>query len=247
MTMSAAAFVSDLHLCPTRPAATRTFLAFLEALPKQADTLYILGDLFDYWAGDDDLGEPFNASVAAAMARLAQQGTQIVLLAGNRDFLLGPGFAGASAATVVSEPYLATVCGKPTLMLHGDSLCTNDQTYQDFCREVRSTAWREAFLARPLAERHSEIETMRARSEEQKRAKPAAIMDVANDAVDAMLRQYGYPRLVHGHTHRSGRHEHVVDGHSCERWVLGEWYEAGNYLLCDASQCRLLPWPPQGK
>ena len=242
--MPAALFVSDLHLCPTRPGVTGIFFDFLNSVPSRGDTLYILGDLFDYWAGDDDLGEPFNASVAAALARLAGRGINTVLLAGNRDFLLGPEFASASALQLVSEPYLAEVCGKPTLMLHGDSLCTNDQTYQDFCREVRSLAWRQNFLARPLAERHSEIESMRQRSEEQKRHKPAAIMDVAQDAVGALLRQHDYPRLVHGHTHRTGQQQHVVDGHSCERWILGEWYEAGNYLRCDGDGDRLLPWPP---
>ena len=241
--MSAALFVSDLHLCPTRPEVTALFLDFLEVVPASGDTLYILGDLFDYWAGDDDLGDPFNASVAAELTRLAKRGTKVCLLAGNRDFLLGPEFAGASATQVVDEPYLATVCGQPTLMLHGDSLCTNDKTYQEFCREVRSVAWRQDFLARPLAERHSEIEAMRVRSEEQKRKKPAAIMDVAGDAVDALLRLYDYPRLVHGHTHRTGQHLHMVDGHACQRWVLGEWYEAGNYLRCDAQGCSLLPWP----
>jgi len=241
--VAAALFVSDLHLCPTRPGTTRLFLDFLDALPGQAESLYILGDLFEYWAGDDDLGDPFNASVAAAIKRLVGRGVQTCLLAGNRDFLLGPEFAIASAAQVVGEPHLASICGKPTLLLHGDSLCTNDQTYQEFCREVRSTAWREAFLARPLAERHNEIEAMRTRSEEQKRLKPAAIMDVAVDAVDALLRQYAYPRLIHGHTHRTGQYQRAVDGHLCEHWVLGDWYESGNYLRCDESGCRLMPWP----
>ena len=241
--MSAAIFVSDLHLCPTRPATTRLFFDFLDALPGQGESLYILGDLFDYWAGDDDLDEPFNASVAAALRKLSGRGVHPYLLAGNRDFLLGPEFAKASAAPVLSEPHLANICGQATLMLHGDSLCTNDQTYQAFCREVRSEAWRLAFLARPLADRHDEIEAMRVRSEEQKRMKPAAIMDVASDAIDALLRQYAYPRLIHGHTHRTGLHEHTVDDRRCERWVLGDWYDSGSYLRCDESGCRLMPWP----
>ena len=241
--MSAAIFVSDLHLCPTRPVTTRLFLDFLDAVPGQAESLCILGDLFNYWAGDDDLDDPFNGTVASALRKLAGRGVQVSLLAGNRDFLLGPGFAVASATQVLGEPYLTSVCGTPTLLLHGDSLCTNDRTYQDFCREVRSVAWRETFLARPLAERHAEIEAMRVRSEEQKSLKPAAVMDVANDAVDSLLRQYAYPRLIHGHTHRTGLHEHIVDGRRCERWVLGDWYETGSYLRCDESGCSFMPWP----
>ena len=241
--MAAALFVSDLHLCPTRPAATRLFLDLLAALPAQGGPLYILGDLFEYWAGDDDLDEPFNASVAAGIKRLVARCVEVVVLAGNRDFLLGDGFAAASSARLLDEPQLISVGGQATLLLHGDSLCTNDHAYQEFCREVRSEAWRSAFLARPLAERHAEIESMRARSEEQKRIKPAAIMDVASDAVDALLRRYDYPRLIHGHTHRVGRSEHLVDGHRCERWVLGDWYGPASYLRCDGATCQFLPWP----
>ena len=241
--MAAALLVSDLHLCPTRPATTRVFADFLAAVPAQASALYILGDLFEYWAGDDDLADPFNSAVARELAQLAGRGVRVFVLAGNRDFLLGPDFARASGVTLCAEPYLADLCGTPTLLLHGDSLCTNDRAYQDFCREVRSETWRQAFLARPLAERHAEIEAMRRRSEEQKRSKPAAIMDVAADAVADLLRAHGYPRLVHGHTHRSSQHEQIVDDKRCERWVLADWHDSGNYLRCDASGCTLQPWP----
>lgn len=241
--MSATLFVSDLHLCPTRPAATRLFLDLLEAIPAQETSLYILGDLFEYWAGDDDLAEPFNASVAGGLKRLVARGVEVFFLAGNRDFLLGPGFAAASSVQLLEEPKLITIGGQPTLLLHGDALCTNDHAYQEFCRVVRSPAWRASFLARPLAERHSEIAAMRAKSEAHKSVKAAAIMDVAGDAVEALLRAHGYPRLIHGHTHRSGRSEHRVDGHLCERWVLGDWYGGGGYLRCDESGCRLIPLP----
>ncbi len=241
--MAAALFVSDLHLCPTRPAATELFFDLLATIPGQAEALYILGDLFEYWAGDDDLDDPFNASIADALNKLSARGVKTYFLAGNRDFLIGPEFSRASAVELLAEPHLGDIGGRPTLILHGDSLCTNDLAYQEFCREVRSTAWRSSFLARPLAQRHNEIEALRVRSEEQKRLKPAAIMDVAADAVSALLRHYDYPRLIHGHTHRPGMQEHLVDGHRCERWVLGDWYGGASYLRCDESGCHALPWP----
>ena len=238
--------VSDLHLCPTRPGSTQLFLSFLQRVASQAEALYILGDLFEYWAGDDDLGEPFNASIAAALAALTASGTRVFVLAGNRDFLLGPEFEQASGTTILPEPQFTTIAATPALLLHGDSLCTNDKTYQAFCREVRSVDWRRAFLARPLAERHAEIEAMRVRSEEQKRSKPAAVMDVAEDAVAEMLRGHGYPPLmVHGHTHRPGQQQYVIDGHHCTRWTLGDWHHSGSYLCCNETGCRALPWPAQ--
>lgn len=231
-------FISDLHLCSGRPEINRCFFDFLEREAVGARALYILGDLFEYWAGDDDLGDPFNATVVAALARLAAGGVPVYLMHGNRDFVIGEAFAGASGVTLLPDPTLLNLYGQPTLAMHGDTLCTLDQSYQAFRREARSAAWIGNLLQRPLAERKAAIETLRRQSEQEKRAKPEEIMDVAAAEVEAVLRRYGYPRLIHGHTHRPAHHVHLVDGHACERWVLADWYQAGSYLACDESGCR---------
>ncbi len=230
-------FVSDLHLCPTRPAIAGLFLDFLANEARRADDLYILGDLFEYWAGDDDLADPFSARICAALRTCAET-VPIRFIAGNRDFLIGRDFARASGVMLLEEPHLADLAGTPTLLMHGDTLCSDDTAYQNFRALVRTPAWRDDFLAKPLAERKAQIETLRQRSELEKQIKSAAIMDVNADTVAATLRKHGYPRLIHGHTHRQGSHMHRVDGHACARWVLGDWHDHGNYLACDADGCR---------
>ncbi len=236
-------FISDLHLCASRPQINRIFFHFLEREARSAEALYILGDLFEYWAGDDDLPDPFNASVAAALARLAGSGVPVYLMHGNRDFIIGEAFARASGVTLLPDPASLSLYGQPVLLIHGDTLCTLDEEYQVFRREARSAIWMRDLLGKPLAERKAAIEALRRRSELEKRSKPAEIMDVAPAEVEATLRRHGYPRLIHGHTHRPARHVHAIDGHACERWVLADWYKAGSYLACDASGCRAVHLP----
>jgi len=231
-------FISDLHLCSGRPQIDRTFFGFLEREARSASALYILGDLFEYWAGDDDLDDPFNASVVAALARLTASGVPVYLMHGNRDFVIGEAFARASGVSLLPDPVLLNLYGQSVLLTHGDTLCTLDREYQAFRREARSETWIRGMLQKPLAERKAAIEGLRRQSEQEKRSKPAEIMDVAAAEVEAMLRRHGYPRLIHGHTHRPARHLHTVDGHLCERWVLADWYQAGSYLACDESGCR---------
>ena len=231
-------FISDLHLCAGRPQSNRSFFGFLEREARRARSLYILGDLFEYWVGDDDLGDPFNATVIAALARLAGDGVPTYLMHGNRDFVIGDAFAHASKVTLLPDPTLLDLYGQQTLLMHGDTLCTLDDDYQAFRREARSEIWIRNLLRQPLAERKAAIEALRRKSEQEKRGKPAEIMDVAPAEVETVLRRYGYPRLIHGHTHRPARHVHTVDGHVCERWVLADWYQAGSYLACDESGCR---------
>ena len=231
-------FISDLHLCSGRPRSNRSFFDFLEREARSARALYILGDLFEYWAGDDDLGDPFNATVVAALARLVASGVPTYLMHGNRDFVIGNAFARASGVTLLPDPTLFDLDGQAVLLMHGDTLCTLDLEYQAFRREARSQTWISALLHQPLAERKAAVEALRRRSEQEKRGKPAEIMDVAPAEVEAVLRRHGYPRLIHGHTHRPARHVHLVDGRACERWVLADWYQGGSYLACDASGCR---------
>lgn len=231
-------FISDLHLCAGRPRGKFDFFRFLEREARSARALYILGDLFEYWVGDDDLGDPFNAAVVAALARLVGAGVPAFLMHGNRDFVIGETFARASGVTLLPDPNVIQLDGQTVLLMHGDTLCTLDLEYQAFRRESRSREWVERLLRQPLTERKTAVEALRRRSEQEKRGKPAEIMDVAPAEVEAVLRRYGYPRLIHGHTHRPARHVHTIDGHVCERWVLADWYEGGSYLACDASGCR---------
>jgi UDP-2,3-diacylglucosamine hydrolase len=233
-------FISDLHLCADRPQSNRSFFAFLEHEARHAHALYILGDLFEYWVGDDDLDDPFNATIVSALARLVDSGVPVFLMHGNRDFVIGEAFAHASGVSLLPDPTLVDLHGQAVLLMHGDTLCTLDLEYQAFRREARSQAWIGRLLQQPLAERKAMAEALRRKSEQEKRGKPGEIMDVAPDEVQATLRRHGYPMLIHGHTHRPARHLHKVDGRSCERWVLADWYQGGSYLACDESGCRAL-------
>ena len=231
-------FISDLHLCTSRPEISQVFFDFLRGPALDAESLYILGDLFEYWAGDDDLVDPFNGSVAAALAECSRAGPVLRFMHGNRDFLLDGDFAKACGGSLLDDPYALDLFGTPTLLMHGDTLCTDDTDYQKFRVQVRDPAWQKNFLALPLAARKRQIEAVRQTSESEKQRKPPEIMDVNQAAVEALLRERSYPRLIHGHTHRPARHVHSVDGRSCERWVLSDWYRTGSYLRCDESGCR---------
>lgn len=231
-------FISDLHLCAEQPHTTQLFLNFMRDTAPQAEALYILGDLFEYWAGDDDLDTPFHRTITAALGTLATQGTRIFIMHGNRDFLMDRQLAQACHATLLTDPTLLDLYGKPTLLTHGDILCTDDAQYQAFRLQVRNPEWRATFLAQPLPQRKAMIEQLRKMSESEKQGKSMDIMDVNPEAVAQMLRAHHYPRLIHGHTHRLALHRHVVDDNTCERWVLGDWHETGNTLLCDATGCR---------
>lgn len=235
-------FISDLHLCHTRPAISQLFISFLQSTASHAEALYILGDLFEYWAGDDDLDDPHHQAIISALAQLSASGTAVFFMHGNRDFLLGDGFAKASGLCLLQDPTELQRYGWRLLLSHGDMLCTDDIDYQAFRRQVREPAWQQAFLQHPLAVRKAQIEALRLRSEQEKSGKSMAIMDVNAAAVHALLRAHAYPDLlIHGHTHRPARHQLAVDGHSCQRWVLGDWYELGSCLRLDASGCRSLP------
>ena len=230
-------FVSDLHLCAARPRTTQIFLRFLRETAPRAEALYILGDLFEYWLGDDELAAPDHAEVVQALAHLASSGTQVFLLHGNRDFLIGETFAQAAGLRLLIEPSLIDLYGVPTLLMHGDTLCSDDLDYLAFRAKVRDPGWVSVFLAQPLAQRQALIEQWRGQSEQEKQHKPASIMDANPAAIADILRQYAYPRLIHGHTHRPASHSHSVDGHSCERWVLPAWDDEGGYLRCDKNGC----------
>jgi len=237
-----ALFISDLHLSEDRPAANERFFDFVEREGRSADALYVLGDLFEYWIGDDDLPAPFNAVIAGSFLSLARAGVEVRLMHGNRDFLVGSRFCRESGALLLEDPSIVELDGERTLLMHGDTLCTDDLDYQAWRRTARSARWQGDFLARSIGERRAELAALRRKSKEVIQAKPAQIMDVSQDAVREAFRRHGVSRLVHGHTHRPGRHSVQVDGRRCERWVLPDWYGRGGYLEIAAGRPRLVRW-----
>jgi len=232
-------FISDLHLCDSRPNITQAFIAFLQNTAIKAEALYILGDLFEYWPGDDAIETGLHRTTIDALKKLSVQGVDTFLMHGNRDFLLSDGFAKAANITLLADPTLLHLYGKPVLLSHGDELCTDDIAYQQFRQQVRSITWKNQFLSQPLNSRIAYIEDLRIKSAQEKSQKSMSIMDVNADAVAALLRENAYPPLfIHGHTHRPYQHFIQVDGHECVRWVLGDWYEQGSYLKLDANGCQ---------
>lgn len=235
--MSHTLFISDLHLSEDHAHITQLFLNFARNTAPQADALYILGDLFEYWAGDDDRNAPFHRQIISAMREVSRLGTPVFIMHGNRDFLMDEQLAQECHATMLPDPTLIDLYGTPTLLTHGDALCTDDKEYQAFRKQVREPVWRNNFLAQPLAQRKAQIEQLRKMSEVQKQTKAMDIMDVNLAAVAELFRNHHYPRMIHGHTHRLKHHLHEVDGKACERWVLGDWQQTGNVLQCDAAGC----------
>ncbi|HJT60918.1 MAG TPA: UDP-2,3-diacylglucosamine diphosphatase [Burkholderiales bacterium] len=233
-------FISDLHLTEERPEANERFITLLEEQGRAADALYILGDFFEYWIGDDDLGEPFNAVVAGLLKDLTGRGVPVYLMHGNRDFLIGEGFCAATGATLLADPTVAEIGGVKTLLVHGDTLCTDDSEYQAWRRKARDPAFQAAFLAKSLAERRQAVGQMREKSRQVVQEKTAEIMDVNEDAVGQAMRSHGVLRLIHGHTHRPGRHAVDLGGQRGERWVLPDWYGRGGYLQVDRDGPRLV-------
>ena len=234
-------FISDLHLSPDTPEATGTLLHFLRHTAPAADALYVLGDLFEYWIGDEGLAQPFAQEVARAFRGLSTDGVPVYFMHGNRDFLLGERFALSSGMKLLADPTTVDLYGTRTVLMHGDTLCSDDVEYQKFRAMVRDPAWQQAFLAKPLDERVRMAREVRGKSEHAKQVKDVSIMDVTPATVEAAFRAHNYARLIHGHTHRPARHDHQIDGHGCERWVLADWYDHGSYLLCDAGGCRHQP------
>lgn len=226
-------FISDLHLDPARPDITSQALEFLATETRDAEALYILGDLFEAWVGDDD-PEPEKRRVIAALKQLADRGLPCYFMHGNRDFLVGEGFAQASGCTLLPDPTIVELYGTKVLLMHGDTLCTDDHQYQAFRQMVRKPAWQQAMLARPLAERMALARQMREASAASMAGKSDAIMDVNQDAVEAALREHGVDTLLHGHTHRPAVHRFDLDGREAVRIVLGDWYTQGSALSWDA-------------
>ena len=239
-------FISDLHLDASRPQITELFLDFLASQARGAESLYILGDLFEAWLGDDD-PDPHHARVAAALSELSGSGVPVAFLVGNRDFLLGQDYARRAGMELLTEPVRIDLHGTPTLLLHGDVLCTDDTEYQAFRAVVRQPGWQKEFLERPLEERRLMAAQAREHSRSRGRTLDAEIMDVNADAVAEAFRTHAVPRMIHGHTHRPHIHRIEVDGEPRERIVLGDWYEQGSVLEVDAGSAELTALPLPGR
>jgi len=214
-----ALFISDLHLQASHPRTAEAFYRFLAERAVHAESLYLLGDIFEYWAGDDDLETPFNTAIAAALLQLTGQGVAVYWMAGNRDFLVNTGFARAAGLQLLQEPHVATIGGQRVVLVHGDAQCTGDLKYMAFRAQVREPAWQAQFLAMPLAQRKAIIAGLREGSRAAHTEKSYDIMDVAPDAVAALHRDSGADTIIHGHTHRPALHQ---DG-NLRRFVLPDW------------------------
>ncbi|HEY4530531.1 MAG TPA: UDP-2,3-diacylglucosamine diphosphatase [Luteimonas sp.] len=245
--------ISDLHLDPARAGITRLFGAFVEREARAADALYILGDLFEAWVGDDDPSET-GAFVADRLAALSASGVPVYFMHGNRDFLLGPDYARRAGMTLLDDPTRVRLYGQDVLLMHGDTLCTDDLAYQQFRAQTRDARWQQGFLAQPLAARMAFAQQARAASQARQGAlresgEMETITDVAPDAVAAAFEAHGVDTIIHGHTHRPAVHALDAGGRPRRRIVLGDWYEQGSVLRVDAGGMRLerldQPSPPQ--
>jgi UDP-2,3-diacylglucosamine hydrolase len=226
-------FISDLHLHDSRPAINALFFRFLKERATEGAALYILGDLFEYWVGDDQLDhDPLARQVADGLRRLPDAGVPVYFMHGNRDFLIGDRFAREAGLTLLPDPTSITVQEQRLLLLHGDTLCTGDTAYQQFRIQARDPEWQRDVLARPYEERIRFARTLRMQSDSEKAEKAEDIMDVSSATVVAVLRANAYPTMIHGHTHRPAKHHHAIDGRDCVRWVLSDWYETASTLSC---------------
>jgi UDP-2,3-diacylglucosamine hydrolase len=236
-------FISDLHLDASRPAITACFLGFLAREAREADALYILGDLFESWVGDDDPDADQSAAIAG-LRRLTASGVPCFVMHGNRDFLIGERFAAETGARLLPDPLLLTLHGQTVLVMHGDALCTDDAAYQRLRATVRDASWQSEFLALRVAQRRALADAARDGSRAHMAEVPDTITDVNHDSVAGVMRDAGASILLHGHTHRPAIHALAVDGRACTRIVLGDWYTQGSVLRWDEQGYALAALPP---
>jgi UDP-2,3-diacylglucosamine hydrolase len=235
-------FISDLHLHPSRPHIINAFVAFLDATRGETEALYILGDLFEAWIGDDHPETAFQP-VKAALERCNASGTPVSIMHGNRDFLIGESFTRETGCLLLDDPTVVDFYGVRTLLMHGDSLCTDDKEYQQLRRDLRNPEWQRRTLALSVEERLQLAHDARELSVLSSRDKEEYIMDVNQDEVLRSLTASGAQCLIHGHTHRPGKHEFQHAGRTLQRIVLGDWYEHGSVLELDANRCDLRTLP----
>jgi len=235
-------FIADLHLSTEEPAITAGFLRLLEGEARTAEALYILGDLFEAWIGDDD-PNPLHAAIAAAIHALVESGVPCYFIHGNRDFLMGKRFARQSGMTLLPAEKVLTLYGERVLIMHGDTLCTDDVGYQRFRAKVQQRWLQTLFLSLPLFIRQRIAAKMRAGSKASNQTKSDAIMDVNQQAVSEVMRQHHVRHLIHGHTHRPAIHDLQIEGHPARRYVLGAWHQEGSMIKASENGIQLLFFP----
>lgn len=233
-------FIADLHLDNSRPQITQLFTDFLSEIQEDAKTLYILGDLFEYWIGDDVLNLPTKACpstvklmqlVMIELKKLVDHGVEVHLTHGNRDFLIGNQFIQAIGANLLDENHVIDLCGTPTLIMHGDTLCIDDIEYQKLRVILRNPQWQANFLSRSIQERIKEADNLRKISQEQTKTKHDELLDVNQNEVEKIMRKFNVAQLIHGHTHRPATHEFILDGKPAKRIVLGDWHQQSSFLV----------------
>lgn len=235
-------FISDLHLDANRPEIGVQFLAFLGGEAEQADTLYILGDLFEAWLGDDD-PNPYYADMKAALRKLVDTGVPVFFMHGNRDFMIGEDFATETGVTILNDPEVVDLHGEKVLLSHGDALCTDDVEYQKFRAMTRDPEWQAMMRAKTIEERIKIAIAARQASLARGETLDDEITDVNQDAVKEIIRKHGVDIILHGHTHRPAIHELKLDDRTATRIVLGDWYEQGSVVRWDEDGPRLETMP----
>ncbi len=225
-------FISDLHLEADRPEIGKQFLAFLEGEARDADALYILGDLFEFWLGDDDPNEHY-AAMKSALRALVDSGVAVYFMHGNRDFMIGVDFAHETGVQILPDPHPVELHGTTVLLSHGDAMCTDDLEYQQVRAMTRNPEWQAMMLTKSLAERLAFATNARAESRNKNASPSAGITDVNQHEVEKMIIEHGVDILLHGHTHRPAVHDIDLGDRSAKRIVLGDWYEQGSVLRWD--------------
>ncbi len=232
-------FISDLHLDEHHPQITDAFLRFLKRVTKADNTLYILGDFFEVWIGDDNLS-PYNLSIIEALQQATAAGLAIFIMHGNRDFLLGKKFLATTGCKLLPDEHVIDVNGTRTLLMHGDTLCIQDIKYLKFRKKARNWFFQQIFLFKSLKKRIQIATDYRAKSQMHVSTLPDHIMDVTQSAVEDIMQKHGVSQLIHGHTHRQAIHQFSLNGKDATRTVLGAWHENGNALICTENQIEFI-------
>ncbi len=237
-------FIADLHLTENRPDITAAFFDFLDSkiINDDVDALYILGDFFEVWVGDDYQTD-LSINVAARLSQVSESGTEVFFIHGNRDFIMREDYAKSASMTLLPEQVVIDLYGTPTVILHGDEMCTQDVEYQKFRKKSRGWWWPKLMLAMPLWYRKKIARNAREKSKQSQAGKALEILDVTEDAVLAMFEKHQVVNMIHGHTHRPNVHHYSINNNTLTRTVLGDWYEQGSYLRVTPANQELISAP----